>query len=135
MKRGFTLIELLVVIAIIAVLTSVALASFEQAKIKARDARRMSDLGEIENALNLYFTEHNLFPIEPSVVTITGEDDFSTTLETGGHISETPIDPFSPTYDYTYVSNSSGTTYTITFCLEGTSIASYAQGCSNTLTP
>ncbi len=50
-KRGFTLIELLVVIAIIGLLASVVLASLNTARQKGRDARRLSDLKEIANAV------------------------------------------------------------------------------------
>ncbi len=54
MKKGFTLIELLVVIAIIGLLSSVVLASLNSSRIKARDARRISDLHQIQLALELY---------------------------------------------------------------------------------
>ena len=53
--RGFTLIELLVVIAIIGVLATVVLASLNTARRKSRDARRLSDVKQIQLALELYF--------------------------------------------------------------------------------
>jgi len=52
-KRGFTLIELLVVVAIISMLSSVILVSLNSAKVKARDARVMSDVSQIRNELEL----------------------------------------------------------------------------------
>jgi|SRR6185312_14196719 len=50
-SRGFTLIELLVVIAIIGLLASIILASLNTAQQKGRDARRVSDLHEIGQAI------------------------------------------------------------------------------------
>lgn len=58
MKRGFTLIELLVVIAIIGLLSSVVLASLTSARSKANDAKRVSDLHQIQNALESYASDH-----------------------------------------------------------------------------
>ena len=58
-KAGFTLIELLVVIAIIGILSSVVLASLNSARQKSRDAKRISDLKQIQLALELYYGDYN----------------------------------------------------------------------------
>lgn len=54
-QKGFTLIELLVVIAIIGILSSVVVASLNSARQKARDARRVDDVKQLQLALDLYF--------------------------------------------------------------------------------
>lgn len=59
---GFTLIELLVVIAIISLLSSVVLASLNSTRKKARDARRLSDMKQIQTALALYYDVNNNYP-------------------------------------------------------------------------
>lgn len=61
-KKGFTLIELLVVIAIIGILSSVVLASLSTARQKSRDAKRISDLGQVQLALELYFDRYQSYP-------------------------------------------------------------------------
>lgn len=61
-KKGFTLIELLVVIAIIGVLSSLVLASLNSARLKGRDTRRISDIDQIQKALELYYHDHNDYP-------------------------------------------------------------------------
>ena len=57
-NKGFTLIELLVVISIIGLLSSVVLASVNEARARARDPRRISDLNQIRNALALYYSQN-----------------------------------------------------------------------------
>ena len=66
--RGFTLIELLVVIAIIGILSSVVLASLNGARKKGRDARRLSDIKQIQLALEMYYDSsgQNEYPEEVS---------------------------------------------------------------------
>lgn len=61
-NKSFTLIELLVVIAIIGLLASTVFASLGSARAKARDARRMSDLKQIQTALELYSSQYGGYP-------------------------------------------------------------------------
>lgn len=61
-KRGFTLIELLVVIAIIGILASIMLVSFNTAKQKARDAKRLGDIKNIQVALEEYYNDNLKYP-------------------------------------------------------------------------
>ena len=61
-KRGFTLIELLVVIAIIGIIATMILLRLSTARKKARDARRLSDVKQIQTALELYFDTYNRYP-------------------------------------------------------------------------
>jgi len=70
-KRGFTLIELLVVIAIIGMLSSVILASLNSAREKSRHARRLSDLRQIQTALEMYYNDKGYYPTQGSQGDIT----------------------------------------------------------------
>ena len=61
-KNGFTLIELLVVIAVIGLLASVVLVALNSARKKARDAKRLADVAQIEKGLELYYAANNQYP-------------------------------------------------------------------------
>lgn len=64
--QGFTLIELLVVIAIIALLSSIALIAFMTARQKGRDAKRISDMVQMNTAMALYFSTYKGYPTSTS---------------------------------------------------------------------
>ncbi len=124
-KKGFTLIELLVVIAIIGLLSTLAVVALSSARQKARDAKRLSDLKQIQTALELYYTDNNEYPVEAAAVTLgVGV----TCLDGGGLVAACsteptymgliPADPQTDTYDYVYAI-SDGTTYSIGATLEG----------------
>jgi len=59
---GFTLIELLVVIAIIGILSTTVMTSLNTARFKARDARRLSDIHQIQLALTMYYDSKGRYP-------------------------------------------------------------------------
>ncbi len=110
-KRGFTLIELLVVIAIIGILSSVVLASLQTARAKSRDAKRISDLRQVQLALELYYDVNRAYP---SAIT-------TATLVTPGYIPSIPTDPTTGvSYKYS-VRNATCTSYHLGADLEQTS--------------
>ncbi|MDO8561737.1 MAG: type II secretion system protein [bacterium] len=86
--KGFTLIELLVVIAIIGVLSSVVLASLNTARQKGRDTRRISDIKQLQLALELYYDANSKYPTQTDFF---GEGPES--LKGAGYISVIPSDP------------------------------------------
>ncbi len=111
--RGFTLIELLVVIAIIGILSSVVLASLNDARQKSRDAKRIADIRQVQLALELYFDSNGSYP--PTL----------TPLSTGGFLAVVPTGPLSgETYSYAGIGTSVGatvcTSYHIGATLENT---------------
>ena len=61
-KQGFTLIELLVVIAIIGLLSTLSILALNQARARARDAKRIADVKQIQTALELYYNEVGEYP-------------------------------------------------------------------------
>ncbi len=60
--KGFTLIELLVVIAIIGILASTVLASLSSVRENARDAKRVQEAKQLQNALEIYRSQNALYP-------------------------------------------------------------------------
>ncbi len=116
-QKGFTLIELLVVIAIIGLLSTLAVISLNNARQKSRDAKRVSDIKQIQTALELYYNDHNGYPTAvTSGSSITG-------AATAGSVVYMAVVPTNPapngaTYTYTLDSPSS---YHLTYTLEGAS--------------
>lgn len=135
-NKGFTLIELLVVIAIIGLLASTVMVSVNDARARSRDARRAADMKAFSDALAMYQVQNAQYPLAPDGVTITGTDDLSTALIDEKLLPSPITDPLNTgTYVYAYQSLSDGASYTISFCLETSSLKSYVQGCGNQITP
>jgi len=91
-NKGFTLIELLVVIAIIGILSSVVLASLNSARAKSRDAKRVSDIKQLQLALELYFDDNGQYPIATTAAL----------LVTPGYLPTIPTDPAAGNPPYLY---------------------------------
>jgi prepilin-type N-terminal cleavage/methylation domain-containing protein len=108
-RRAFTLIELLVVIAIIGLLSTIAVISTSNARVKARDAKRLADVRQIITALNLYQDQYGCLPVTDAS-TCPGNGGYSewnsgawdyssqgsgflTFLQTAGIMAKVPVDP------------------------------------------
>ncbi len=131
---GFTLIELLVVLAIVALILASTMVVYSGVLTKNRDVRRLSDIREIQKSLALYFIDTRTYPVSSTPVALTGNDPVSVAIQNSGAISKVPSDP-SPAYSYTYQSDTNGGNYTLTFCLEGSSIPNFSAGCNNSVSP
>ncbi len=106
LPSGFTLIELLVVIAIIALLTGIIMTNLSSSRGKARDAKRISDIGQMQLAVELFFDRCKLFPLadtgtntllDPNTNTCTVS---GTTVKLADYLSKIPLAPAGTTYNY-----------------------------------
>ena len=125
-KKAFTLIELLVVIAIIGILATIAVIALQNARAKARDARRVADVKQIQTALELFFNDAQRYPTAVELIpggALVHSDVYSTTTYMA--IIPTPpttVDGNCSAGDnsaYTYSPTSDGVSYTIKYCIGG----------------
>ena len=63
LHSGFTLLEILVVMVIIGILATIGLRSFGSSQVKARDAKRKSDMHNIATALEVYHNDKGQYPV------------------------------------------------------------------------
>ncbi|MFA6474912.1 MAG: prepilin-type N-terminal cleavage/methylation domain-containing protein [Patescibacteria group bacterium] len=116
--QGFTLIELLIVIAIIGLLATLAIVSLTTAQRKARDTKRLADVKQIQNAVEIYYRENNTYPLTDDVNNTTWTE-FGTSLDP--YTTALPIDPTNTSpYVYTYGTNAAGIEYFVAVELEQT---------------
>jgi general secretion pathway protein G len=78
---GFTLIELIVVTTLIIVLTTMAMVSYQNSVVRAREAVLKEDLFRLRDAIDQYYADKNKWPS-------TLQD-----LVTDGYVREIPKDP------------------------------------------
>lgn len=90
-QKGFTLIELLVVISIIFLLTSVFISNAKEARAKAKDAAKIAQARQVQNALAIYESGNKGTPFSkiynakdyssPSALYSRGSVPFNTAME------------------------------------------------------
>ena len=116
-KQGFTIIELLVVIAIIGILSTLVVVALQSARQSARDAKRISDIKQMQLALELYYNTRGEYPDN---VTSSIEHDgvvYMAKVPTAPNPADGDCQTASNTYEYTQ--QDLGASYTIDFCLGG----------------
>jgi general secretion pathway protein G len=117
-KNAFTLVELLVVIVIIGVLATLAIVVLGSARVKSRDARRISDIKQIQTALELYMVDHNQYPVTLNFgVALTSLDTTQT------YMKKVPNDPqytgvSTTNYSYNYITSTNS--YALIYTLSST---------------
>ena len=115
-QRGFTLIELLVVIAIIGLLSTLAIVALSNARQKSRDARRVSDIKQIQTALELHYNDGNSYPASLTMgsgsITLGGVTYMAIIPD-----NPTPADGSCGSSEYVYATTDVNSTYSITYCL------------------
>jgi type II secretion system protein G len=117
-KKGFTLIELLVVVAIIGLLATLSIVALNTARAKARDAKRVGDIKQIQTALELYYNDNGGYPA-------TASSGYAIASGSNVYMAQYPTPPVPSTdggcpanvTNYAYTATSSNTSYTISYCL------------------
>lgn len=115
-QGGFTLIEMLIVIVIVGILSTLTLVALGPVQRQGRDARRLSDVRQVQTLVELYYSKKGEYPSGSGG---SGSwDDLKTAL-TGASLGATkiPNDPSSGR-SYEYGASSDGTDYVIGVRLE-----------------
>ena len=131
-KNGFTLVEMVLVTVIIGIVAGIVINIIDIPRVQARsrDSKRISDMKRIQTALELYFGENRVYPIQISF-------GFAQTVLAGSivpsYMDQIPLDPLnnktaksttmrcrnnSPTHGYYYITNGTGTKYVISAITE-----------------
>lgn len=122
-ESAFTLVELLVVMAIIGILATLIVGGFRSSQRRSRDAARKSDLGQIARALEMFYSDYQVYPPSnnsgqiiacpynkndpaQSGACIFGSGNLSDGPTT--YMREIPEDPHGGTYFYRYLSSENG---------------------------
>lgn len=112
-KKGFTLLELLTVIAIVGVLSVVGFINVPKQIKKSHDAKRKTDIHELQVALESYFVDSQSYPaaLPAKGLPLTSPDGQTV------YLSKMPADPVTrDPYLYTYWATPAATPSTYIIC-------------------
>ncbi len=125
-EAGFTLIELLVAVAILGILSTIALGSFQSSQMRSRDAKRKSDLKQIANALEMFYSDKGRYPASSNGQIVAcpystgtcfwGSGEFKDSSTGVIYFKTLPADPSG--FSYYYVASASGSAFQLYAHLE-----------------
>ena len=112
--------ELLIAIAILGILAVVGMGNYFTSLKKGRDARRKSDLEQVQKALEMYYNDHGQYPIDSEFdLNLSWGEEF--TIGPTTYMTKLPEDPkTSSNYKYYYATDADGTYFQLYACLENT---------------
>lgn len=110
--KGFTLIEVLIVVAIVGLLASVVLVGLGGFRSRGRDTRRIADLKQVQNGLELYYAKYSEYPNAANWTNLE-----SALKDALIGVSKLPNDP-QPGKTYTYAQGQEGQSYVLKAELE-----------------
>lgn len=113
--KGFTLIELMIVIVILGVLATLISGNFFTSLKKGRDARRKTDLEQLQRALEMYYEDKGSYPAVAQV-TFGGKlcETVACAADEKIYMQKLPEDPSSNIYVY----QTTGNDYKLYTCIE-----------------
>lgn len=127
MPQGMSKIEVLIVLFIIGALGTVAGVAVSTARERTRDATRLAHVRELQDALEMYFTDHSEYPLSEEVLALgqttslcLSDDGFACTIAPAdAYLSNVPTPPSQGIASDAYLYLSDSETYRIQFELEG----------------
>ncbi|MFH0840418.1 MAG: FISUMP domain-containing protein [bacterium] len=133
-NKGFTMIELLIAIVIIGIISTFISVALNNSRLKARDAKRVSDLKQIQGALEIYKIDEGTYPssLTPGSP-LTGPTSGITYMNKVPSNPSPRTDGGCPNSDYFYTQLSSGADYTLYYCI-GSEVQGHVAG-SYSITP
>jgi type II secretory pathway pseudopilin PulG len=112
------------VIAIIGILTTIAVVALNNARAKARDAKRVADIKQIQTALDMFFIDKSRYPTAAEwnsgslySTSSVGTTTYMTAIPAASNPPDGGCD--SSTNAFGYTASDDGTSYTLSFCLGG----------------
>ena len=80
---GFTLLELMIIVTVVAILTAIAVPSYQRASAKSDRSIAIADINEISQALERYFTHNRVYTNNFGNLRMAGNNTFALNDSTG----------------------------------------------------
>jgi general secretion pathway protein G len=98
-RAAFTLVELMVVVVILGVLATVVTVSVTDYLTKGKQSAAKTEIAQMRNAVQLFFTEHDRFPTTEEGLTLLKQ---SSPAHPNGILQGDLLDPWGNEYVYVY---------------------------------